>query len=115
MKAWLILIPLLFAVLACGDTGGRDAQGVAIGDESQVLARRHLESGLALHASGNFLDAIPEYDLALRIYPHYAEAYLNRGLAYARSDQSQRAIQDFEQALRLNPNLPKAYAGWAGH
>ena len=79
MKAWLILIPLLFAVLACGDTGGRDAQGVAIGDESQVLARRHLESGLALHASGNFLDAIPEYDLALRIYPHYAEAYLNRG------------------------------------
>ena len=112
MKAWLILILLLFTVPACGDTGRRDAQGVATGDEAQVLARRHLESGLTLHASGSFLDAIPEYDLALRIYPHYAEAYLNRRLAYAQSDQSQRAIQDFEQALRLNPNLPKAYAGW---
>ena len=115
MKAWLILILLLFTVPACGDTGRRDAQGVATGDEAQVLARRHLESGLTLHASGNFLDAIPQYNLALRIYPHYAEAYLNWGLAYAQSDQSQRAIQDFELALRLNPRPTPAGAGHLWH
>ncbi len=114
MKAWLILILLMFTVPSCGDTGRRDAQGVATGDEAQVLARRHLESGLTLHASGSFLDAIPKYDLALRIYPHYAEAYLNRGLAYVQSDQSQRAIQDFEQALR-SQTYPRPTPAGAGH
>ena len=81
-------------------------------EHAQKLARRHLDAGVALHESGRFADAVTEYDLALRLYLHYDEAYMNRGMAYAQLDENQRAIQDFEQAVRLNPNLPGVYAGW---
>ena len=81
-------------------------------EQAQKLAWRHLDAVVALHESGRFADAVPEYDLALRLYPHYDEAYMNRGMAYAQLDENQRAIQDCERAVRLNPNLLGVYAGW---
>ena len=112
MNACLMLLALLLIPPVCGGLGPEDAQRPASEDESLVLSRRHLETGIALHESGRFSEAVPEYDLALRLYPYHAEAYLNRGKAYAQLDETQRAIQDYEQAVRLDPNLPGAYAGW---
>ena len=83
MKTWLTLMLLLFTLQACGGPGQANEEGSAIEDESLSLARRHLETGLALHESGRFLDAVQEYDLALHLNPYYAEAYVDRGLAHA--------------------------------
>lgn len=112
MKTWLMLLGLLFIPSACGGPGPVDSKSLATEDKARELASRHVDTGLVLHESGRALDAISEYDLALRLYPYHAEAYLNRGMAYALLDETQRAIQDYEQAARLDPNLPQAFAGW---
>ncbi len=112
MKSCLVVVVLLLTLSACGDAGPDHSQGTATGEEAQKLAHRHLELGIELHEHRRFSDAVLEYDLSLRLYPHYAEAYLNRGMAYAQLDDAQRAIQDFEQAVRLDPNLPRAYVEW---
>ena len=112
LTSCLILMLLSLTPRACGGSGPEPTLVASTQEQAQKLARRHLDAGVALHESGRFADAVPEYDLALRLYPHYDEAYMNRGMAYAQLDENQRAIQDFEQAVRLNPNLPGVYAGW---
>jgi len=112
MTSCLILMLLSLTPRSCGGSGPEPTLVASTQEQAQKLARRHLDAGVALHESGRFADAVPEYDLALRLYLHYDEAYMNRGMAYAQLDENQRAIQDFEQAVRLNPNLPGVYAGW---
>ena len=112
LTSCLILMLLSLTPRACGGSGPEPTLVASTQEQAQKLARRHLDAGVALHESGRFADAVPEYDLALRLYPHYDEAYMNRGMVYAQLDENQRAIQDFEQAVRLNPNLPGVYAGW---
>ena len=106
LTSCLILMLLSLTHLGCGSSGPEPTLVASAQEQAQKLARRHLDAGVALHESGRFADAVPEYDLALRLYLHYDEAYINRGMAYAQLDENQRAIQDFEQAGRLNPNLP---------
>ena len=77
---------ILLTLLACGGSEPEHGQGVSAQEEAQQLAHRHLEAGIVLHESGRFADAVSEYNQALLLYPHYAEAYMNRGLAYAQLD-----------------------------
>ena len=92
LTSCLILMLLSLTPLACGGSGPEPTLVASTQEQAQKLARRHLDAGVSLHESGRFVDAVPEYDLALRLYPHYAEAYMNRGMAYAQMAENQRAI-----------------------
>ncbi len=55
------------------------------------------------------VQAIEDFDQALRLDPSYALAYYNRGLAYKNLGEYRRAIEDFDQLLRLYPDDAYAY------
>jgi tetratricopeptide (TPR) repeat protein len=75
---------------APAETGGDDA-------------RIHTARGQALARSGKTEEARAEYDKAIALDPHYAEALYSRGLLYQTQRQHQLAIADFSAANGLTP------------
>jgi tetratricopeptide (TPR) repeat protein len=65
--------------------------------------------GHAYASLGNDIQAIADYDEALKIRPNYEEAYLNRGTARAHLGNYQQALGDFDKALEIRPNYAEAY------
>ena len=55
------------------------------------------------HESGKTEEALAEFDKAITIDPHHAEALYSRGLLYQRERQHQLAIDDFTSANGLTP------------
>ena len=75
-----------------------------------------LNLGTYLYQHGRRTEAIPEYELALRLGAEptmRAITYVNLGVAYSELGDSSKARTSFEQALRLNPNLASACQGMA--
>ena len=77
-------------VAAPAETGGGDA-------------KLHTANGQALARSGKTEEALAEYDKALALDPHHAEALYNRGLLYQSQRQHQLAVADFGAANGLTP------------
>ena len=70
---------------------------------------KHLEKGQDLKAQGRLVEAIAEYDEAIRLDPELFLAYLNRGTAYEAQGRYDRAIQDYDKAISLNPEFSLTY------
>ena len=66
-------------------------------------AHGHATRAQALAKSGNTAEALAEFDKAITIDPHHAEALYNRGLLYQREKQHQFAVDDFSSAHGLTP------------
>jgi|TARA_B110000263_G_scaffold12354_1_gene10400 tetratricopeptide (TPR) repeat protein len=56
-----------------------------------------------------FDDAIDSYKNALKINPHFAEAYYNMGIAQKGAGDLEEAIESYKQALKIKPNYVEAY------
>ena len=74
----------------------------------------YIDRGNALHAQGQYDQAIEVYNLLLQnIDPNdtanMAIAYNNRGNSWHAKAEYDRAIADYNQALVLNPNYAEAY------
>ena len=67
--------------------------------EAQAATAR----GQMLAKSGKTEEALAEFDKAVAINPHYAEALYNRGLLYQNQRQHRLAIDDFTSANGLTP------------
>lgn len=76
-------------------------------------AQTHATRGQALARSGKTEEALAEFDHAIAIDPHHAEALYNRGLLYQRERQHQRAIDDFTSANGLTPQRAEPLLGRA--
>lgn len=70
--------------------------------KDNYLAHAHFASSLA--EQGRIHEAVYNYSEALRIRPHYADAYNNRGNLYALLGQNERAIEDYNEAIRFKPD-----------
>ena len=66
-------------------------------------AHGHATRAQALAKSGKTEEALAEFDKAITIDPHHAEALYNRGLLYQRERQHQLAVDDFTSANGLTP------------
>src|SRR6202022_4399934 len=79
------------------------AKAAATAEAGEGEARIHTASGQALARSGKTEEALAEYDKAITLDPHYAEALYSRGLLYQTQRQHQLAIDDFSSANGLTP------------
>ncbi len=64
--------------------------------------------GCALEQTGNFEEAIREFQEALRMDPGYAEAHGNLGDTLLQAGKIHEAMKQWQQAIQLNPRYPQA-------
>jgi tetratricopeptide (TPR) repeat protein len=67
-------------------------------------AEAHCEHGNALLGAGRALEAVGQYEQALRFKPDYVEAHNNLGLALWRTGRVREAIGHYKQALQILPD-----------
>jgi tetratricopeptide (TPR) repeat protein len=70
-------------------------------------------NGQALARSGKTEEALAEFDRAIELDPHNADALYNRGLLYQGEKQHQLAIDDFGAANGLTPQRAEPLLGRA--
>ena len=80
--------------------------------QRQRCAGRHAR-GQALARSGKTEEALAEFDKAITLDPHNAQALYNRGLLYQGEKQHQLAIDDFTAANGLTPQQAEPLLGRA--
>jgi len=111
----------LMAVILCGcsfDLGSwsapeKEAPAKTAAPAETGEAKVHTASGQALARSGKTEEALAEYDKAIVLDPHYAEALYSRGLLYQTQRQHQLAIDDFSSANGLTPQRAEPLLGRA--
>ncbi len=98
------------AGLAAAQRGDDDAAlqhysaALAAGDMSpnNVMLAYH-NRGNTYQDKGDYRRAIPEYDMAIKLQPRYAEAWFARGRARFALGEFGDAVMDFGQSLKLDP------------
>jgi tetratricopeptide (TPR) repeat protein len=98
--------------------------GRAILDYTTALWNDHLRRefrprvlnnrGLSYEAINDFVSAMRDYNLALRLNDEYAEAYCSRGNLHRRFNRHELAIADYDLALRNDHPYPKYVFVWQG-
>jgi tetratricopeptide (TPR) repeat protein len=78
-------------------------------NKSPEKPRPLLSYGAALADLGKVSEALPYYDKAIKLNPHYYAAYYNRGNAYINLGKDKQALADFDRAIEINPKLAVAY------
>jgi Tfp pilus assembly protein PilF len=112
----------LFAVVLCGCSinlgslspdPGYEAPKPAPAGAEIAEAQAHNIRAQALARSGKTEEALAEFDQAIAIDPHNADALYNRGLLYQGEKQHQFAIDDFSAANGLTPQRAEPLLGRA--
>ncbi|HEX3114118.1 MAG TPA: tetratricopeptide repeat protein [Bradyrhizobium sp.] len=80
---------------------------------SVAEAQTHNTHGQALARSGRTEEALAEFDSAIALDPHNADALYNRGLLHQGEKQHQLAIDDFTAASGLTPQRAEPLLGRA--
>jgi protein O-mannosyl-transferase len=69
--------------------------------------------GAALRERGQTVEAMADFEEALRIRPRYPEAQNNLGDALLGQGKTDEAAPHIQNALRLDPAFPEAHVNWA--
>ena len=87
----------------------RPAKPLLQGNDLPISADTSFLWGKAKYELGNYVGAILDYTMAIRLKPDFAEAYNNRGVAKGNLGQYFAAISDYDIAIRLKPDDATAY------
>ena len=91
------LLTVVVFAMACGEDSGR------------AEAEREYDRAEELLAQGSVRKAGEAYNVALGLYPDYAEAYVGRGRVFLAFDNTASAVADLDRAISLDPGLATAY------
>jgi tetratricopeptide (TPR) repeat protein len=69
----------------------------------------HNNLGVLLVAKGQTVEAIRQYQEAIRLKPDYADAQINLGVALSTKGQNDEALHQFQEAVRLSPDYASAH------
>ncbi|MDI9356569.1 MAG: tetratricopeptide repeat protein [Chitinophagaceae bacterium] len=72
-------------------------------------AQEYFDEGVKKYKLKDYAGAVKDYTEAIRINPHYANAFTNRGYAKYKLKKYAEAMKDYTQAIRINPHDAKAY------
>lgn len=72
-------------------------------------AKVHYNLGIAFDGQGKLLEAVAEYNEALRIKPDYAEVHNNLGVALGKLGRFSEAVTHLSEALKLKPDFVDAH------
>lgn len=81
------------------DTNAIDPQLATIYDDRAEIHR----------CCGDYLEALQDGDLAIRLNPGFADAYFRRGLTYAELGDLELAMLDYSHTIDINPQHINAY------
>ena len=69
--------------------------------EKETSASNLYEKGYNLTLSGNYTEAINNYDMALKQNPSFAEVYFGKGICYHKLGDYEQAINNMSKAAKL--------------
>ena len=78
-------------------------------NNTSISAETYFLWAYTKHKLGDYVGAIADYTIAIRLKPDAANAYYNRGLAKSNLGQYFAAIADYIQTIKLKPDLVEAY------
>jgi len=80
-------------------------------DEENLMtaAEKYFKQGFVSMKSGNYQQAINDFNKAIEIYPKLVDAYVNRGSVYFKLGNYQQSMIDYNKAIELNPEYTEAY------
>ena len=61
--------------------------------------------GSAYGRSGQYKQALEDFNTAIKLNPRYFQAYSNRALMYKNTGDFKRAIRDYNRALAITENI----------
>ena len=91
------------------DTVYNDLIGFITNEANYDTAASLFYQGNAKSDSGEYKEAIKDYNKAIELNPKSAIAYNNRGNAKSDSGEYEDAIKDYDKAIELDPQLAEAY------
>ena len=121
IRKYFLPIGIGMAVILCALTHQRNAvykNELSLWSDTTKKApdnyRAHTNLGAAFQSTGDIQSAAKEYQIALRLNPHYAEANNDLGGLLMDSPQYEnQAIRYFERALQASPGLKDAHSNLA--
>lgn len=72
-------------------------------------ARAYNNLGRAYGAQGRDVEAIGEFEKAIKLLPNYALAHMNMAVSYSRIDMPFEAEFYYKEAIRFYPEMPETY------
>jgi len=78
---------------------------VALKNDTLGIAQLFVLRGLGFEQEENLIQAIDDYETALRISPGNAQILYRRGVAFSKKGDLDRAIATFDEALRIIPEF----------
>lgn len=83
----------------------------AAGADSRAAAPLYNARALGQRGAGRDDLALADFDAAIRVDPHFADAYANRGDLNRDAGRHERAVTDYGTAIWLKPKFAHAYLG----
>lgn len=68
-----------------------------------------MQRGRSYAEAGDYYKAIENFNVAVMVYPDYAEAYGDRGITYLKMGDYQQALQDLNRSIEINPQNERAH------
>ena len=75
----------------------------------RLFANTYFNRGLALTRKKQYIEAIAQYSVAVRLKQIFPHAYNNRGLIYRRIGDYEKAIANYDAAIKQKPGYAAAY------
>lgn len=82
---------------------------IAVASTACTAAVRPMDRGIAYYNNGQYLDAIDQFNVAVRQAPNSATAYNNRAIARVRIGDLTGALADYTRAIALAPYDAELY------